>query len=185
MKDESDSSLVRRFKQGEEKAFNQLVLRHQKRIYDLIYRMIRNHQDAADLSVEAFVRAYKGLKDFEERASFYVWLAKIAVNLCINFSKRERFRSFLSIFSLSERPAVTTSPARKAEEKELKLAIDRAIKSLPPRQRSCFVLKFYQGFTHRQIAQVLGISQGAVKANYFQAIKKLQKILAQYRSNPE
>ena len=180
MKDEKDSSLVRRFKKGDEKAFNQLVIRYQKKIYHLIYRMIRNHQDTADLSTEVFVRAYKGLKGFEERSSFYVWLAKIAVNLCINFSKRERFRSFLSIFDLSEKPAVTNSPAETMEEEELKLAIDGAIKNLPPRQRSTFVLKFYQGLSHQEIAEIMEISEGAAKANYFQAIKKLKKLLSQY-----
>ena len=181
MKGEKDSDLVWRFKQGDEKAFNQLVLRYQRKIYDLIYRMIRNHQDTADLSMEVFVRAYKGLKDFGERSSFYVWLAKIAVNLCINFSKREKFRSFLSLFDLRERPAATSSPAQKMEEKELKFAIGRAVRSLPPRQRSCFVFKFYQGLSHQEISEIMGISEGAAKANYFQAIKKLQSLLAQYR----
>ena len=180
-KDESDANLVGRFKHGDEKAFNQLVLRYQKRIYDLTYRMVRNHQDAADLSMEVFVRAYKGLAKFEERSSFYVWLAKIAVNLCINFSRRDKFRSFLSLFDLSEKPAATSSPAEKMEEAELKLAIDDAVKRLPARQRSAFVLKYHQGLSHREIAEIMGISEGAAKANYFQAVKKLQKLLARYR----
>lgn len=181
MKDEKDSSLIQRFKQGDEKAFNQLVLRYQKRIYDLTYRLVRNRDDAADLSLEVFVRAYRNLKKFEERSSFYVWLTRIAVNLCINFSKREKFRSFLSIFDISERPEVSVSPEEKAEGEELMRALDRAVKSLPERQRASFVLKFHQGLTHREIAEVMGISEGASKANYFQAIKKLQKLLGQYR----
>lgn len=181
MTDEKDSVLVRRFKEGDEKAFNQLVLRYQKRVYNLVYRMVRNHQDAADLSMEALVRAYKGLKNFEERSSFYVWLTKIAVNLCINFSKREKFRSFLSILDLSGKLSASGSPQEKVAKDELQLAIDRAIKSLPPRQRSSFILKLYQDLTHKEIAEVLGISEGAAKANYFQAVKKLQKLLAEYR----
>lgn len=180
-KDDKDTTLVRKFKQGDEKSFNLLVLRYQKRIYDLVYRMVRNHQDAADLSMEVFVRAYRNLKGFEGRSSLYVWLAKIAVNLCINFSKREKFRSFLSILDFSNKLSVSGSPADKVEQNELKSAIDRAVNSLPPRQRSSFVLKFYQGLTHQQIAEVLGISEGAAKANYFQAVKKLQKLLAEYR----
>lgn len=179
--EDKDLDLVRRFKQGDEKSFNLLVLRYQKRIYDLVYRMVRNKQDAADISMEVFVRAYKGLKAFEERSSFYVWLTRIAVNLSINFAKREKFRSFLSIFDLSEEPAVTSSPAEKMEEKELKMAIDKAVKSLPARQRSVFVLKFYQGLSHHQIAEIMGTTEGATKANYFQAMKKLQKLLASYR----
>jgi RNA polymerase sigma-70 factor (ECF subfamily) len=181
MKDEKDTILVRRFKEGDEKSFNLLVLRYQKRIYDLVYRMVRNHQDAADISMEVFVRAYKSLKGFEGRSSLYVWLAKIAVNLCINFSKREKFRSFLSIFDFSNKLADSSSPADKMEQSELKSAIDGAVNSLPPRQRSSFVLKFYQGLTHQQIAEILGISEGAAKANYFQAVQKLQKLLAEYR----
>ncbi len=180
MTDQNDSDLVRRFKAGEEKAFNQLVLRYQKKIYDLIYRMTRNRDDAADLSLEVFVRAYKSLKGFEERSSFYVWLAKIAVNLSLNFLKRERFRSFLSIFDLVETKTTSSSPTENMERSELKLAIDRAIRSLPPRQRTAFILKFYQDMSHQEIAEVMGTSEGASKANYFQAIQKLQKLLAQY-----
>ncbi|NIN00144.1 MAG: sigma-70 family RNA polymerase sigma factor [candidate division Zixibacteria bacterium] len=181
MKDEKDSSLVRRFREGDEKAFNQLVVRYQRRIYGLIYRMVRNQQDAADLSTEVFVRAYRSLKSFEERSSFYVWLAKIAVNLCINFTRREKFRSFLSILDLSDKLSVSGSAADKVEKEELKLAINRAIKNLPPRQRSSFILKYYEGLTHQQIAEILGITEGAAKANYFQAIQKLKKLLADFR----
>ena len=181
MNEENDSDLVRRFKQGDEKAFNQLVLLYQKKIYDMIYRMIRNHEDAADLSMEVFVRAYKSLINFEERSSFYVWLTRIAVNLCINFVKREKFRSFLSIFDIAERPAVINSPADRMHINELNSAIDQAIQSLPPRQRTTFILKFYQDLSHQEIAKIMGISEGAAKANYFQAIQKLQKLLAPYR----
>jgi RNA polymerase sigma-70 factor (ECF subfamily) len=181
MMDQKDSDLVKKFKEGEEKAFNQLVLRYQKRIYHMIYRMVRNKQDAADLSMEVFVRAYKGLRGFQERSSFYVWLARIAVNLSINFSRREKFRSFLSIFDILDKPSTTSTPVEKMEEDELKSAIDKATQSLPARQRNVFVLKFHQGFSHKEIAEIMGITEGAVKANYFQAIKKLQKILAPYR----
>ncbi len=181
MKGDGDSSLVRRFKQGDEKAFNQLVLRYQKKVYDLIYRMVRNREDAADLSMEAFVRAYRGLKAFEERSSFYVWLTKIAVNLSINFSRRDKFSSFLSILDLSQKRAPTASAAEKMETEELREAIGKAVRSLPVRQRSAFVLKYYQGLSHREIAEIMGISEGAAKANYFQAIRKLQKLLAHLR----
>ena len=180
MIDQDDSQLVRQFKQGEEKAFNQLVLRHQKNIYGLIYRMTRNREDAADLSLEVFVRAYKNLKGFEERSSFYVWLAKIAVNLSLNFLKREKFRSFLSIFDLEEKSVASNSPAEKMERGELKVAIDHAVQSLPVRQRTAFILKFYQDMSHQEIAEVMGTTEGTSKANYFQAIQKLQKLLAQY-----
>jgi RNA polymerase sigma-70 factor (ECF subfamily) len=181
MKDERDSILIREFKQGDEKAFNQLVLRYQKRVYGLTYRLVRNHEDAADLSQEVFVRAYRNLRKFQERSSFYVWLTRIAVNLCINFSRREKFRSFLSIFDISEKPEVSVSPDKDMEKEELRRALDRAVKSLPERQRVTFVLKRYQGLPCKEIAQIMEISEGAAKANYFQAVKKLKKLLVQYR----
>jgi len=181
MKDERDSILIQEFKQGDEKAFNQLVLRYQKRIYTLAYRLVRNHEDAADLSQEVFVRAYRNLKRFEERSSFYVWLTRIAVNLCINFSRRDKFRSFLSIFDISGKPEVSVSPDKDMEKEELRLALDRAVKSLPERQRVTFVLKRYQDLPYKEISQIMEISEGAAKANYFQAVKKLKKLLVQYR----
>jgi RNA polymerase sigma-70 factor (ECF subfamily) len=181
MKDERDSTLIQEFKQGDEKAFNQLVLRYQKRIYDLTYRLVRNREDAADLSQEVFVRAYRNLRKFQERSSFYVWLTRIAVNLCINFSRREKFRSFLSIFDVSEKPEASVSPDKDVEKEELRLALDRAVKSLPERQRITFVLKRYQDLPYKEISQIMEISEGAAKANYFQAVKKLKKLLVQYR----
>jgi len=180
MNDENEATLVRKSKRGDEKAFNHLVFLYRKRIYDLVYRMVRNHQDAADLSMEVFVKAYRGLKDFEERSSFYGWLTKIAVNLCINFYRREKFRWFLSLLDLGKELAVVDSPAEKMEKKELQLAIDRAVKSLPPRQRITFVLRFYEHLPYQEIAEILGITEGAAKANYFQAIQKLKKFLAPY-----
>ncbi|HEX7401652.1 MAG TPA: sigma-70 family RNA polymerase sigma factor [candidate division Zixibacteria bacterium] len=180
MTDQTDSHLVKSFKEGDEKAFNQLVLRHQKKIFDLIYRMTRNREDAADLSLEVFVRAYRNLKDFEERSSFYVWVAKIAVNLSLNFLKREKFRSFLSIFDLAEMKTTSGSPAEDLEKSELKVAIDSAVQSLPTRQRTAFILKHYQDMSHQEIAEVMGTTEGASKANYFQAVQKLQKLLARY-----
>jgi RNA polymerase sigma factor (sigma-70 family) len=107
-------------------------------------------------------------------------VAKIAVNLSLNFLKREKFRSFLSIFDLAEMKTTTGSPSENMEKSELKVAIDSAVQSLPTRQRTAFVLKYYQDMTHQEIAEVMGITEGASKANYFQAVQKLQKLLARY-----
>jgi len=95
MNEEIVRELVRRFKHGEEKAYNELVNLYKQRIFNLVLKMVRNREDAMDLAQEAFVKAYHSLKDFREEASFSTWLYRIAVNLCLNFTQRDKFRSFI------------------------------------------------------------------------------------------
>ena len=176
MEELSDSELIDLFCQGQEKAFNLLVERYKERIYYLALRMVRNHQDALDLSQEAFLKAYKNLRSFKGKSTFYTWLYRIACNTCLNFIKREKFRSFLSFGDLRKpfsRPQ--DSPDFSYERDQLSQAIDKAISKLPPKQRMAFVLHHYEGLTHQEIAKLLGKSEGTIKANYFQAIKKLKK----------
>jgi len=181
MEELSDSELVDLFRQGQERAFNLLVERHKEKIYYLALRMVRNHQDALDLSQEAFLKAYKSLKDFRGNSSFFTWLYRITCNLCLNFIKREKFRSFLSLGDLRKQFSRTKdSPDFSYERNQLSRAIDEAISHLPPQQRIAFVLHHYEGLPHQEIAQLLGKRVGTIKANYFQAIKKLQRALKGY-----
>jgi RNA polymerase sigma-70 factor (ECF subfamily) len=175
-----DSLLVKRFKNGDQKAFNLLVERYKRNMYNLILKMVCNSDDAKDLSQEVFVKAYQGLNSFEGKSSFYTWLYKIALNLCLNFSRREKFRSFISIFELPETHLTADSSMTKVDEEKLSLAIDKAVLDLPPKQRMVFVLRYYHQTPFSEIAQILGKTEGGVKANYFQAIKKLRKALAWY-----
>jgi len=178
MEELSDSELVDLFRQGQEKAFNLLVERHKEKIYYLALRMVRNHQDALDLSQEAFLKAYKSLKNFKGNSSFFTWLYRITCNLCLNFIKREKFLSLSDL----RRPLSRTkdSPDFSYERNQLSQAIDKAISHLPPQQRIAFVLHHYEGLPHQKIAQLLDKREGTIKANYFQAIKKLQRTLKAY-----
>lgn len=177
-----DDSLVKSFQEGEEKAFNELVLRYKEKIFDMILRMVRNKEDAKDLSQETFVKAYYGLKDFRAESSFFTWITRIALNLCINFKKREKFRSFISFFDLKKPVLIENSSSRDVVKGELTQAIDEAVLCLPPKQRMVFVLRYYQNLSFQKIAEILEKTEGGVKSNYFQAIKKLKKSLAKYRT---
>lgn len=181
-KKRNDVLLVNSFQEGNEKAFNDLVSRYRKRIFDMILKMVRNREDAKDLTQETFVKVYLGLKNFKRESSFFTWVTRIAINLCINFRKRERFRSFVSFFDL-KRPLLAEEPSsRDGTKDELSQAIDAAVLSLPPKQRTVFVLRYYQRLPFEKIAEILGKSEGGSKANYFQAIKKLKRSLARYRT---
>jgi RNA polymerase sigma-70 factor (ECF subfamily) len=169
--------LVSRFLAGDERAFNDIVLLYQKPVYQVAFRMVRNHQDAQDLAQEVFVRAYSGLKKFKYEASLFTWLYRVTVNLAINFARRERFKQFVSLFDVGDLLPSKDDPQAALQRDELSRQIDQAVVKLPPRQRAVFVLRHYHDLPHAEIAKIVGRTEGAVKANYFQALAKLKKFL--------
>lgn len=179
--EDRDLELVQKFQAGDETAFNQLVLRHQKRIFSLTYKMIRNQEEAEDLSQEVFVKAYHALKQFKRESSFFTWLYQIALNASINYSRSRRWKDLISIFEVKEPEASWGNPAELLQADRTNQAIDQAVLSLPPQQRAVFVLRHYEELPYREIANLTGRTEGALKANYFQAVKKLQKKLAHLR----
>lgn len=175
---EDDAGLVRRFKQGDETAFDEIVVRYQKRIYTAALRLVSDHDTACDLSQEAFIRAYGALKDFRENSSVFTWLYRIVINLCINHRRSQKIRRFVSLDSLRDvLVAQGADPQQDAGDHELGRAIARAVDSLPERQRMVFILRQYDGLQHDEIAGILGRSVGAIKASYFQAVRKLRREL--------
>jgi len=181
MNRDSDWVLVKSFKDGDQKAFNQLVCKYKKEVFRLTLKMIRNSEDAKDLSQEVFVKAYHNLKDFREESSFKTWLLRIAINLCINYNRKKRLRTFVSFFEIAKPLVSNDSPSNEMEKAELQKDIDQAILWLPEKQKQVFVLRHYQNLSHSQIAEITGKTEGAVKSNYFQAVKKLKKYLSEYR----
>ena len=180
MDEEKTQELISRFKSGEEKAFNELVSLYKKGIFNLVFRMVRNKEDAMDLAQEVFVKVYHSLKDFRGESRFSTWLHRIAVNLSLNFTQRDKFRSFISLPDLTQPVLSSDSPLKDFEKKQISEAIDQAVLSLPKKQKAVFVLRHYQELQYSEIAEVMGKSEGAVKANYFQALKKLKKSLAHF-----
>jgi RNA polymerase sigma-70 factor (ECF subfamily) len=176
--DTTDTELVRRFRDGHEQAFDQLVLRYQDRVLGLACRMVHDPDEASDIAQETFIRAYRELGRFRSQSTFYTWLYRIALNLSINYLRRKKIRSFLS---LGDRAAQNLrsqgSPERDLELSESRRQVDAAIAGLPARQQSIFVLRHFEELSHRQIAEVLGSSEGAVRAGYFHAVRKLQRAL--------
>ncbi len=171
---------IKGFISGDNKAFGELVNRYKERIYTVVLRMVRNRDDAKDIAQDAFVRAYRNRRSFREESGFYTWVYRIAVNLAINFLNRDRERSAYSLDDPRLGEQSTGVSDQNIDAEELRRAIDEAIAGLPARQRAVFVLRQYELKSNSEIASLLSITEGAVKANYFQAIRKLRQVLGRY-----
>jgi len=180
---QSDSELVRRFKLGDESAFSSIVLKYKDRLFRTALGMLGDENEAMDASQDAFVKVYFSLKKFRGESSLYTWMYRILYNLCITKLRRKKIVSFLSFEERNEtREFVSRAPGplEDYDRKEIESAVLRALESLPQRQRTVFVMRQMDGLKHEEIADILGVTEGAVKASYFQALKKLQKLLSNY-----
>lgn len=171
-----DRALVRATLDGDREAFDELVRRHQRHVYHLCYRFAGNHEDASDLAQDVFIRAYKGLRGFKARSAFGTWLYRIGVNVCLNRVGSRRAR----IVTLEQVDRIATD-AERADgallRDERAAEVRAAIARLPKKQRAALILRVYHELPHEEIADVLGSSVGAVKANFFHALANLKKLL--------
>jgi RNA polymerase sigma-70 factor (ECF subfamily) len=171
-----DRTLVAAFRAGRREAFDVIVVRHRRSIYQLCYRFVNNHEDASDLAQDVFVRAFKGLSRFKGDAALATWLYRVAVNACLNRVALKR----PEIAELDPAAHVDTravSPLDDVLREERAEAVRAAIAKLPPKQRATLMLRVYQECSHEEIATALGSTVGAVKANFFHALGNLRRIL--------
>jgi RNA polymerase sigma-70 factor (ECF subfamily) len=174
--DLDDASLVQESLAGRREAFDVIVERHRRAVYQVCYRFANNHEDASDLSQEAFVKAWRGLASFKGEAALSTWLYRIAVNVCLNRVSAKR-PSLEPLDSDRFEDTRAEDPSAGLVRGERAAAVRRAIASLPAKQRATLILRAYHELSHQQIADILGSSVGAVKANFFHALGNLRKIL--------
>ena len=177
----TDAELVEACLAGRRDAFDVLVERHQRHVYQLCYRFVGNHEDANDLAQDVFIRAYRGLKTFKGQASLGTWLYRIGVNVCLNkVGAKSRSEPLDPLLAASDgRVASTEETAADALLRGERAAqVRAAIARLPKKQRATLVLRVYHDLPHEQIAGILGSSVGAVKANFFHALNNLKKLLS-------
>ena len=175
--DLDDAALVTAAAAGRREAFDVIVERHRRTVYQVCYRFVNNHEDASDLAQDAFVRAWRGLKNFKGEAALSTWLYRIAVNVCLNrvSAKTPVSEPIESTEHMADARIEGAQHAMIREERAA--AVRKAIASLPKKQRATLILRAYHDMSHQQIADVLGNSVGAVKANFFHALANLKKIL--------
>jgi RNA polymerase sigma-70 factor (ECF subfamily) len=171
-----DRVLVAAFLAGSQEAFAVIVNRHQRTVYQVCYRFVRNHEDAADLAQDVFVRAFKGLKQFKGDSSLATWLYRVGVNCCLNRLAVKRPRTE-SIEDAQHVDQTNDDPLRAVVRSEKAAHVRQAIAQLPPKQRATLLLRVYQDLSHEEIATILGSSVGATKANFFHALGNLKRLL--------
>lgn len=171
-----EAALVAACQAGRTGAFDVVVERHRRAIYLLCYRFVSNHEDASDLSQDVFLRAYRGLRNFRGQSSLGTWLHRIGVNLCLTRVSAKTLPSE----SIDEQQHVDTrseSPSELVLKAERAVRVRAAIAQLPRKQRATLILRTYHEMSHQEIADILGSSVGAVKANFFHALGNLKKLL--------
>ena len=171
-----DRELVRAFVDGDREAFDVIVRRHQRNVYQLCYRFAGNHEDAADWSQDVFVRIFKALPRFKGEAALSTWMYRVCVNACLNRVSAKRV-SGESLDAASRIEAPGHSPFDQVLHIERAAAVRAAVEKLPPKQRAAIVLRVYHQLSHEEIAEILESSVGAVKANFFHALTRLKRAL--------
>ncbi len=171
-----DAGLVSACLDGNRDAFDAIVERHRRSVYQICYRFVNNHEDASDLSQEVFVRAWRGLRTFKGQSALSTWLYRIAVNACLNRVSQRRLETE-PLASDRFEDANVEDPTVGLQRDERAAAVRRAIAALPDKQRATLILRTYHELSHHEIARILGSSEGAVKANFFHALGNLKKIL--------
>jgi RNA polymerase sigma-70 factor, ECF subfamily len=173
MNEQQDLEAVRRCLAGDVGAFEDLIVRYERAVMNLAYRILRDREDARDVAQSVFIKAYAGLVAFNPRYKFFSWLYRIAVNEALNFAGKRSRRPGPD----ADWAAAAPDPQQELAASELRGRIDRALALLDPRQRALLALSA-DGLTYREIGSTLELSETKVKSKLFAARNKLRELLA-------
>ncbi len=179
MTEQTDPQLIESFRNGDEKAFNLLVVRYQERVYWAARRILGSHEDADDTVQEVFLSVYRKLHSFRGDSEFFTWLYRITVNIALNASRKKKIAEFFPY----RRPARSATGGRGTIRKASSSAgksnpcSSRAISLLPEKQKAVFMMRYHEGMKFDAIASILRRSVGGVKSNYFHALRKIDRFI--------
>lgn len=184
-----DTALVSASRKGDMAAFEELVARHRDKVYARAYSMLRNEEEAVDLSQEAWVKAWQRLEQFQGDSSFLTWMTRITINLCLDQIRRNKRRRTESIEQLDEdlggverqMPVITTNPTEGLEKSELRKKIDDALSKLSVEHRTVLVLHEFEDLEYKEIAKRMECSIGTVMSRLFYARRKMASLMAAYK----
>src|SRR5271170_672907 len=183
-KGEEERQLVRLAQSGEEAAFEELIRRHQQRVFGLVSGILRRREDVEDVVQQVFLKVFVSLKRFDQRAAFSTWLYKITVNECWDYLRKKKVRPLVYEADLSEEQVSRLdgvvsaerppeSPARRAETKDL---LEQLMDELPERDRELLVLKEVEGFSVQELAEMLELNVNTVKVRLFRVRARLMDV---------
>jgi RNA polymerase sigma factor (sigma-70 family) len=187
-----DNELIARTQAGDPAAFDELVRKYSSRLYSLVYNMTSNHEDTNDLLQDIFAKAYRSIKGFRGKSSFYTWIHSIGVNMTINFLKKRGRHFQLSLDDVDANiqndkefieSTSGSNPVREADLKELQQRLNEAMMKLSYEHRAVVTMFDIQGVPHAEISKILNISEGTVRSRLFYAHRQLQNYLEEFRSS--
>ena len=187
---DNDRELVKRAQKEDKEAFEELVRRHQARVFAVAGGILRNKEDVEDIAQQVFLKAYFSLKRFDQRAAFSTWLYKITVNECWDLLRKRKVRPLLYEADLSEEQARKYGASEERAEQaqdvserlEKRQELERLLDCLEERDRTMLVLKEVQGFSVEEIAEILGINGNTVKVRLFRARQRITERMRRRRA---
>ena len=184
-----DRTLVQSAQKGDMEAFEELVARHRDKIYARAFSMMRNEEEAIDLSQEAWVKGWQRLNQFQGESSFGTWMTRIVINLCLDQLRKQKRQRTESIEAMDEEsggverqmPVITINPTAGLERNELRQRIDKALSQLSYEHRTVMVLHEFEEMEYKEIAKTMGCSIGTVMSRLFYARRKMAALLQDLR----
>ncbi len=177
--DDTDIALMARIKEGDLEAYEKLLDRHQRPVFNTAYKFLNDEADAEDITQEVFVRVYKAAGTYRPQAKFTTWLYTIVKNLCFNAIRKKQSGRLLSIEdeTVPEMASLGDDPSEMLSREQVKRRVIRAVNNLPHNLRLAIILQKFHGFSYEEIAQLLGCSQNAVKLRVHRAKQYLAEAL--------
>ncbi len=174
--DRSDAELLMQFRQPQSKepAFTSIIKKYQEKLYWHIRRMVVDHDDANDVLQNVFIRVWNGLENFREDSQLYTWLYRIATNESLTFLEQQKKRSAISLSDVETGLSNKIKADKHFDPNKLEWKLQLAIQQLPEKQRLVFSLRYYDEMPYEEMSRVLETSEGALKASYHHAVKKIE-----------
>lgn len=173
-----DFDLIKRFNNGDEAAFNDIVRKYQKKIYWHARRMTGNHLDADEVVQEVLIVIYENLKKFRFQSSLYTWIYRITSTRTLNFLNRSKLKRFIGIEDSNAQELNSNEDIiDDLEQREKFGRLEEKLKTLPAKQREVFIMRNFDEMSYKEISEITGRSEGGLKANYFHAVNKLTEIM--------
>jgi RNA polymerase sigma factor (sigma-70 family) len=172
----SDSELLHEFRNPDtrERAYTAIIKKYQEKLYWHIRRIVVDHDDTNDVLQNVFIRVWNGLENFREDSQLYTWLYRIATNECLTFLEKEKKRASVSLSDVESGLSEKVKADKDFDANKLEWKLQVAIQQLPEKQRIVFTLRYYDEMPYEEMSRVLETSEGALKASYHHAVKKIE-----------
>lgn len=178
----TDEELLYRFREPatKEQGFTAIIQKYQEKLYWHIRRMVIDHDDTNDVLQNVFIKVWKGLENFREDSRLYTWLYRIATNECLSFLEQQKRRSAVSLSDVEDGLSQQVKADSHFDAGKLEWKLQLAIQQLPEKQRLVFNLRYYDEMPYEEMSRVLDTSEGALKASYHHAAKKIEAFLLEH-----